>query len=148
MSRPIVYKTQHRIRFSDLDAYDHVSTGNYATYFVDHRMAALAQNLGWDTERLRQLPFMMWVKRLELDFVRSARGHQDISITSFVQSFSGSDVLIECTMRDEKDKTLARCLMTATHIDRASSRPSAWPADIAALFFEPAQPVAAEPSSP
>jgi hypothetical protein len=28
---PIVFKSTHRIRFSELDPYDHVSTGNYAT---------------------------------------------------------------------------------------------------------------------
>jgi len=28
---PIVYKTTHRVKFSELDPYNHVSTGNYAT---------------------------------------------------------------------------------------------------------------------
>jgi acyl-CoA thioester hydrolase len=138
MSIPIVYKTSHRIRFSDLDPYDHVSTANYATYFVDHRMAGLAENLGWDLAKLRELPFMMWVRRLEIDFLRPARGDQDITITSFVKSFSGPDAAIECTMSDANGKALARCSMTAAHVDRASSRASDWPADVTALFFTPA----------
>ena len=136
MSKPIVYETKHRIRFSDLDPYDHVSTANYATYFVDHRMAGLAKNLGWDLARLRTLPFMMWVRRLEIDFLRPARGDQDISITSFVRDFSGSDAIIECSMLNESGKPLARCTMTAAHVDRTTSRASDWPADVAALFFE------------
>jgi acyl-CoA thioesterase FadM len=29
---PIVYKSTHRIKFSELDPYNHVNTGNYATF--------------------------------------------------------------------------------------------------------------------
>ena len=38
---PIVYRSTHRIKFSELDPYNHVSTGRYATYYVDHRMEGL-----------------------------------------------------------------------------------------------------------
>ena len=49
MSRtPIVFKSTHRIQFSELDPYNHVSTGNYATYYVDHRMQGLRDHVGWD----------------------------------------------------------------------------------------------------
>jgi len=97
---PIVYKTTHRIKFSELDPYNHVSTGNYATYFTDHRMEGLRDNLGWDLKTLATLPFMTWVRRLEIDFLRPARGDQQITITSFVREFRGSDDLIECAMID------------------------------------------------
>lgn len=138
MSKPIVYQTTHRIRFSDLDPYDHVSTAKYATYFVDHRMAALARYVGWDAAALRSLPFMLFVRRLEIDFLRPARSDQEITITSFVKSVAGTDVLIECTMAGADGKPLARCLMTVAHVDRATNRASDWPPDLAALFFEPA----------
>jgi len=138
MSKPIVYKTTHRILFSDLDPYDHVSTANYATYFVDHRMAGLSENLGWDVAALRTLPFMMFVRRMEIDFVRPARGGQDITITSFVRDFQGTDAIIELDMVDAKGKTLAHGVMTCAHVDRQTQRASAWPADFAALFFEKA----------
>jgi acyl-CoA thioester hydrolase len=136
MSKPIVYKTSHRIRFSDLDPYDHVSTANYATYFVDHRMAGLRDNVGWDLRALRTLPFMMWVKRLEIDFVRPARGDQEITISSFVREFRGAEALIECSMLDEQGKLVSRCLMNCVYVDKATERPSDWPLDVAALFFE------------
>jgi acyl-CoA thioesterase FadM len=38
---PLIFKSTHRIQFSDLDPYNHMSTGKYATYFVDHRMDGL-----------------------------------------------------------------------------------------------------------
>jgi acyl-CoA thioester hydrolase len=138
MSKPIVYKTTHRILFSDLDPYDHVSTANYATYFVDHRMAGLSENLGWDVAALRTLPFMMFVRKMEIDFLRPARGGQEIAITSFVREFYGPDAVIELEMVDTRGKTLSRCVMTCAHVDRLTQRASDWPADVAALFFEKA----------
>ena len=84
---PIIFKTKHRIRFSDLDPYNHMSTAHYGTYYVDHRMEGLRDNIGWDAKKLDALPFMVWVRRLEIDFIRPARADQEITITSFVRGF-------------------------------------------------------------
>jgi acyl-CoA thioester hydrolase len=133
---PIVYKSTHRIRFSDLDPYNHVSTAKYATYFVDHRMEALRDTVGWDLKTLGTLPFMTWVRRIEIDYLRPARGDQEITITSFVREFRGPDALIDCTMSDAAGKDVARCLMTVAHVDKQTSRATEWPPDRMALFFE------------
>ena len=60
---PIIFKTKHRIRFSDLDPYNHMSTAHYGTYYVDHRMEGLRDNIGWDAKALDALPFMVWVRQ-------------------------------------------------------------------------------------
>jgi acyl-CoA thioester hydrolase len=133
---PIVYKSTHRIRFSELDPYNHVSTGEYATYFVDHRMEGLRDNVGWDLKTLAKLPFMTWVRRVEIDFLRPARGDQEITITSFVREFRGPDALIECSMLDGTGKHLSRCMMTVAHVDKASNRATDWPPELMALFFQ------------
>jgi acyl-CoA thioester hydrolase len=135
--KPIVYETARRVRFSELDPYNHVGTGSYATFFTDHRMEALRENLGWDLKTLGTLPFMMWVRRLEIDFLRPTRGDQELSITSFVRDFHGPDAFIECAMLDSAGKELARCLMVVAHVDKQTNRASDWPADVGALFFEP-----------
>src|SRR5437868_15552169 len=95
---PLVFRTTHRIRFSDLDSYQHVSTAKYATYYVDHRMEGLRDSIGWDQKALATLPFMVWVRRLEIDYVRPVLGDQEITITSFVRDFAGSNAVIEGTM--------------------------------------------------
>ena len=71
-------------------------TDRYATYYVDHRMDGLRDYFGWDLTTLGTLPFMVWVRRLEIDFIRPARGDQEVTITSFVREFRGPDALIEC----------------------------------------------------
>lgn len=88
---PLVFTSRHRVKFSELDPYDHVSTGNYATYYTDHRMEGLRDYIGWDLETLGTLPFMVWVRRMEIDFIRPARGDQEITITSYVREFRGPD---------------------------------------------------------
>jgi acyl-CoA thioester hydrolase len=132
---PIVYKSTHRVTFSDLDPYNHMGTGRYARYYVDHRMEGLRDHVGWDLKTLGTLPFMVWVRRMEVDFLRPARGDQEITITSFVREFRGPDALIECTMLDAAGKDVSRCLMTVAYVDKASNRAADWPADIMALFF-------------
>ena len=133
---PIVFKTTHRIQFSDLDPYNHVKTGMYATYYVNHRMEGLRNTTGWDLKTLGTLPFMVWVRRMELDFIRPVRGDQEIAITSFVREFRGADALIECTMVDSAGKVVSRCLMIVAHVDKETNRATDWPLDRMALFFE------------
>lgn len=137
---PLIFASTHRIRFSDLDPYNHVSTANYATYFVDHRMQGLRDFIGWDLGTLETLPFMVWVRRLEIDFVRPAGSDQEITITSFVREFRGPDALIECTMLDAAGKALARCLMTVAYVDKETRRATDWPPECIALFYEPPAP--------
>jgi acyl-CoA thioester hydrolase len=137
MSRsPIVYKSTHRIRFSDLDPNNHVSTGKYATYYADHRMQALRDSVGWDLKTMAMLPFMAWVRRIEIDFIRPARGDQEITITSFVREFRGPDALIECTMADEAGREVSSCLMIVAHVDKETQRATNWPPETERLFFE------------
>ncbi|MBO3747636.1 acyl-CoA thioesterase [Streptosporangiaceae bacterium NEAU-GS5] len=135
-SRPIVYETRHRIKFSDLDPYNHMSTGRYAAYFTDHRMQSLGDNVGWNLKTLETLPFMVWVRRMEIDFIRPVLGDQQITITSYVSEFRGPDGLVECAMIDAAGKKAARCLMVVAYVDKATNRGADWPSDIQALFFE------------
>ncbi|WP_127792558.1 thioesterase family protein [Agromyces sp. LHK192] len=135
---PIVYETTHRIAFSELDPFQHMSTGNYAKYFADHRMEGLARYAGWDLPTLGSLGFMTWVRRMEIDFVRPVGADQQVTITSFVREFRGTDAFIECTMSDASGIALARCVMVVAHVDGTTRRASDWPPELQALFFEPA----------
>lgn len=141
MSRtPLVFRTTHHVQFSDLDPYNHVGTARYATFFVDHRMRGLRDRIGWDLATLGALPFMVWARRLEIDFVRPTQADQEITITSFVREFRGPDAFIECTMVDEAQKTLARCVMVVAFVDKATNRGANWPPEVVDLFYEPGTP--------
>jgi acyl-CoA thioester hydrolase len=136
MPTPLIHTTAHRIRFSDLDPYKHMRTAMYPAYFVDHRMEALREQAGWDLRTLERLPFMTFVKLLEIDFVRPVVGDQEIAIASFVSEFAGSDALIDCTMTDAGGAIASRCRMVVAYVDKATQRSADWPADVSALFHQ------------
>lgn len=99
-------------------------------------MEGLRDRLGWDLKAMATLPFLVWVRRIEIDFLRPARGDQEIVITSFVREFLGPDALIECSMVDANGVEVSRCLMTVAHVDRQTNRATDWPPDLMAFFFE------------
>jgi acyl-CoA thioester hydrolase len=111
-------------------------TAVYSAYFVDHRMTGLRDYIGWDLKTLATLPLMVWVRRMEIDFLRPAIGDQQITITSFVREFRGPDAYIECSMVDVAGKEIARCLMIVAYVDKSTNRAADWPADTMALFFQ------------
>ncbi|MEO7646949.1 MAG: acyl-CoA thioesterase [Gemmatimonadaceae bacterium] len=133
---PIVYKTTHRIKFAELDPYQHMATVHYGGYFLEHRMCGLRDNVGWDLKTLGTLPFAIWIKRMEIDFLRPAVGDQEITITSFVREFHGSEAHIEISMVDSAGMSVSRCFMIAACIDKKTNRPMDWAADIMTMFFE------------
>ena len=135
-TEPIVSTTMHRIRFSELDPYDHLNTGACATYYTDHRFEGLREHLGWDLRTLGTLPFMIWVRRIDIEFLRPIRGDQKITITSSVREIRGPDAVVDCTMIDSVGKHASRCVMTVAYVDKQTNRSADWPAAIRELIFE------------
>jgi len=133
---PVVFTTTHRVKFSELDPYNHLRTAVYAGYYVDHRMEGLRQYIGWDMRTLATLPFMAWVKRLEIDFLQPALGDQEIEITSSVREFQGPDAHIDCSMSTATGKVLSRCFMVVACVDKSTNRSMDWPREAVALFFK------------
>lgn len=133
---PLVFRSTHRVQFSELDPYNHVGTSTYATYYVNHRMEGLRDRIGWDLKALGALPFMTWVRRIEIDYIHPVQGDQEITITSFVREFRGPDALVVCTMTDAAGTVVSTCAMTVAHVDKTSRRATDWPPDVIALFFE------------
>jgi len=111
-------------------------TAAYSVYYVDHRMNSLRECVGWDLKALAKLPFMVWTRRMEVEFLRPVVGDQEITITSFVREFRGPDAYIECSMVDEAGKNVSRCQMIVAYVDKSTNRSMDWPADTMALFFE------------
>lgn len=131
-----IYKSMHRIKFSDLDPYKHMRTAMYSAYYVDHRMSALREQAGWDLRTIESLPFMTFVRRLDIEFIRPVVGDQEISIMSFVREFVGSDAHIECNMSDESGRMVSQSHMVVSYVDKGTNRSADWPTGIMDLFYE------------
>lgn len=132
---PIIFETHHSVNFSDLDPYNHLGTAAYARYYVNHRMTGLRDYLGWDLKTLAELPFMVWIRRIEVDFLQPAVGDQRIKIMSYVREFHGPDAYIECKMVNETGEDVSHCLMIVACVSKETNRSMDWPVNAQALFF-------------
>lgn len=132
---PAIYRSTHRIRFSDLDPYKHMRTAMYSAYYMDHRLDAVREQAGWDIKTLEELPFMVFTRRLDIEFLRPVIGDQEISIASFVREFVDSDAHVECCMSDASGNEVSKCHFLITYVDRASRKPAPWPAHVKDHFF-------------
>jgi acyl-CoA thioester hydrolase len=99
-------------------------------------MEGVREHVGWGLSTLAALPFMVWVRRIEIEFLRPVPGDQEIVIMSFVREFRGPDALIECTMTDSAGVTVSRSRITVAYVDKATNHAIDWPAEVMALFFE------------
>jgi acyl-CoA thioester hydrolase len=99
-------------------------------------MDGLREHAAWDLKTLAKLPYMLWVRRMEVDFLRPAIGDQEVTITSFVREFLGPYAHIKCSLVDEAGNNVSRCLMIVAYVDKNTNRAMDWPADTMALFFE------------
>jgi acyl-CoA thioester hydrolase len=114
-----------------------MGTARYAAYFMDHRTDGVRDYVGWDIKSLATLPFMAFVRRIEIDFIRPVAGDQEITITSSIREFNGPDAHVECTMRDDADRELAHCVIIVAYVDKATNRAADWTPEAIAPFFEP-----------
>jgi acyl-CoA thioesterase FadM len=99
-------------------------------------MSALRDQVGWDLKTLERLPFMTFVKRFEIEFIRPVIGDQIVEISSFVRDFIGADAFIECRMTDESGRDASKALMVVAYVDKQTQRSADWPSDVCDLFYE------------
>lgn len=80
------HATPHRVRFHELDPYDHVNHAMYVTYFEIGRVDALdVVDLGLD--KLKTEGFQFVVTKIEVRFRRAATAGDDLTISTGVGAF-------------------------------------------------------------
>ena len=108
MSKPIVFKTTHRIAFSDLDPYNHVSTARYATYFIDHRIDVVRRRTAFLLAKAKDREHILEGYRLALDHIDNViaiiRGSADRANArdNLIAYFAGKKIDINTTGRAPK----------------------------------------------
>jgi len=78
--------TPHRVRFHELDPYDHVNHAMYVTYFEIGRVEAL-RSVDLALDDLKVEGFQFVVTRLEVRFRKAASAGEDLEIHSGVNQF-------------------------------------------------------------
>lgn len=110
-----VYTTTLKVRFYELDPYDHVNHTNYFAYFETARIEYL-NDMGWGLDLLKERGWQMVVVEIEARFLAAARYGQELTIHTWVADVGRVKSTWRQTMlRGEEE--VARLKVTAAFTD-------------------------------
>ncbi len=121
-----LHRTEHPVRFHELDPYDHVNHAMYVTYFEIGRVDALTE-VGLGLSPLKATGFQFVVTRLDVRFRRAATAGDLLSISTGVSSFGRASTVWTQEIH-RRDDRIASATVTAAITDTAGRpvRPPPW----------------------
>jgi acyl-CoA thioester hydrolase len=123
-----VHTTSLKVRFYELDPYDHVNHTNYFSYFETARIEYLAE-MGWGLDILKSQGWQLVVVEIEARFLAAARYGQELTIHTWVEQAGRVKSTWRQTML-RGDEEVARLLVTAAFTD-LEGRPRRAPPEFA-----------------
>lgn len=121
-----VHTTTVRVRFYELDPYDHVNHTNYFAYFETARIEYLNE-MGWGLDVLKEQGWQLVVVEIVARFMAAARYGQELTIHTWVEDAGRVKSTWRQTMlRGEEE--VARVRVTAAFTD-LDGRPRRLPAE-------------------
>ena len=125
-----VHTTSMRVRFYELDPYDHVNHTNYFSYFETARIEYLTE-MGWGLDELKSEGFQLVVVEIEARFLAAARYGQELTIRTWVEEAGRVKSTWRQIMTRGEDDEVARITVTAAFTD-LDGRPRRIPPDFIA----------------
>lgn len=111
-----VHTTQIRVRFYELDPYDHVNHTNYFSYFETARIEYLT-DMGWGLDLMKKQGFQLVVVEAHARFLAAARYGEALTIHTWVESAGRVKSIWRQTMTRGEDEEVARLTITAAFTD-------------------------------
>lgn len=127
---------EHRMiaPLSDNDENRHISNIAYVRW-IQEAAFAHAEASGWGAARYQTLGCSFVIRRHEIDYVRSAKGGDDIKIVTWVEEFRpASATRITRILRAGDDAELVRASTEWVWINLTSARPLRIPDDVLGAF--------------
>lgn len=119
---------------SDTDENCHISNIAYVRW-IQEAAFAHAEAGGWSAARYQTLGCSFVIRRHEIDYVRSAKGGDDIKIVTWVDEFRpASATRISRILRAADDLELVRASTEWVWVDLKRQRPLRIPDDVAGAF--------------
>lgn len=110
-----VHSTSVKVRFYELDPYNHVNHTNYFAYFETARIEYLDE-MGWGLEVIKEQGSQFVVVEISARFLAAARYGQELTIHTWVEDAGR----VKSTWRQvmmRGDEEVARVLITAAFTD-------------------------------
>lgn len=122
-----IHTTQIKVRFYELDPYDHVNHTNYFSYFETARIEYLS-DMGWGLDRMKAQGFQLVVVEAHARFLAAARYGEELTIHTWVESAGRVKSTWQQTMSRGDSDEVARLTISAAFTDLAG-RPRRVPAE-------------------
>lgn len=110
-----VHTTSLKVRFYELDPYDHVNHTNYFSYFETARIEYLS-DMGWGLDVLKERGWQLVVVEIEARFLVAARFGQELTIHTWVEEAGRVKSIWRQAMLRGDDE-VARLKVTAAFTD-------------------------------
>ena len=129
-----VHTTSLKVRFYELDPYDHVNHTNYFSYFETARIEYLAE-MGWGLDVLKEKGWQLVVVELRARFLAAARYGQELTVHTWVEEVGRVKSLWRQTMlRDDEEVAWVEVTAAFTDLDGRPTRlPEAFAERVQAL---------------
>lgn len=121
-----VHTTGLKVRFYELDPYDHVNHTNYFSYFETARIEYLTE-MGWGLDVLKQRGSQLVVVEICARFLAAARYGEELTIHTWIDEAGRVKSTWKQTML-RGDREVARATVTAALTD-LEGRPRRIPAE-------------------
>lgn len=126
-----VHTTKLKVRFYELDPYDHVNHSNYFSYFETARIEYLT-DMGWGLDALKENGFQLVVVDMHARFLAAARYGEELTIHTRVEQAGRVKSTWQQTML-RGDEEVARLTATAAFTD-LTGKPRRIPDEFIALL--------------
>lgn len=111
-----VHTTSLKVRFYELDPYDHVNHTNYFSYFETARIEYLTE-MGWGLDVLKKGGSQLVVVEIAARFLAAARYGQELTIRTWVEEAGRVKSTWRQVMFRHGDEEVARITLTAAFTD-------------------------------
>ena len=111
-----VHTTAVKVRFYELDPYNHVNHTNYFSYFETARIEYLT-DMGWGLDLMKEQGFQLVVVELHARFLAAARYGEELTIHTWVESAGRVKSTWNQTMTRGEDEEVARLTVVAAFTD-------------------------------
>ncbi len=124
-----IHTTTLKVRFYELDPYDHVNHTNYFSYFETARIEYL-QEMGWGLDVLKSSGMQLVVVEIEARFLAAARYGEELTVHTWVEDVGRVKSVWRQTMTRGSEE-VARARITAAFTD-LDGKPRRIPTEFAA----------------
>ncbi|MDR0227978.1 MAG: acyl-CoA thioesterase [Flavobacteriaceae bacterium] len=122
----IKFDTKVRVRYGETDQMGVVYHGNYAQFFEIGRVEWL-RNLGVSYKKMEELGVMLPVVSLTMNYKRSARYDDELTICTIFKKQTGVKIEFEYEIYNQNDELLTTGYSLLVFVDMKSGRPTAPP---------------------